>query len=229
MNEATLPQPLSGWGRLAALAQERLILARLAGAAVWVAWLGSLAAGGWLFDAVGHRLGADHVQYHVVGRLVAEGRVADVYDAEVMRERQAEVGGPAWQGYLPFRYPPFYALCFAPTSRLPYEASFLLWTALGLLALVLAGRLLDAGDLGRWLGWAVCFYPVFAAVSFGQNSLFSLLLVAGAFAPWRRGAPLAAGLVAGLLLYKPQLLVGLGVFWLLAGRRGALALAGIAL
>jgi hypothetical protein len=205
-----------------------LPLAGVAGAAVWLAWLISLAVGGWRADAVGHRLGADHVQYYVVGQLIAEGRAAEVYDHETMQARQAEVGGPGWQGFLPFRYPPFYALCFWPTAWLPYEVSFLLWSVLSVPALAAAGRLLAAGHPGRWLAGAACFYPVFAAVSFGQNSLFSLLFVALAYALRHRGRPFLAGLAAGLLLYKPQLLGGLAVLWLLEGRRGWRSLAGLA-
>jgi hypothetical protein len=213
---------------LAAAVRERLLLARLAGAAVWLAWLVSLALGGWRFDAAGHRLGTDHVQYYVVGRLVAEGHAEQVYDQGVMSARQAEEGGPAWKGWLPFRYPPFYAVCFSLTSRLPYEASWALWTAASLLALVAAGWALGVRPLGLWLGWALCFFPVFAAVSYGQNSLLSLALLALTFALLRRARPVAAGLVAGLLLYKPQLLLGVGVVWLLDRRRGWPALLGLA-
>jgi hypothetical protein len=213
--------------RLAVAVQDRLVLGRLTGAAVWVAWLVSLALGGWRHDFVGHRLGADFVQYYVVGQLVAEGQAEKVYDQQIMEDRQATIGGKHWKGVLPFRYPPFYALCFGPTSRLSYEASWLTWTAASLLALVLAGRLLGVAAW-TWLGWALCFYPVFAAISFGQNSLFSLLLLSAAFALWRADRPFLAGLVAGLLLFKQPLLAGVGVLWLLDLRRSWRALLGLA-
>jgi alpha-1,2-mannosyltransferase len=208
--------------------RERLLLGKLAGAAVWLAWLVSLALGGWTQDATGHRAGADHVQYYVVGRLVTEGGGHLIYDVPTMTALQRDVGGPQWEGVLPFRYPPFYALCFAPTSRLPYMASWLVWTALSLLALVFAARALGVEDTGRWLPWGLCFYPVFAAVSFGQNSLFSLAFLAATFALARRGRPFLAGMVAGLLLFKPQLLVGVGLLWTLDVRRSWRALLGIA-
>jgi hypothetical protein len=215
------------WAHLAELIRERLLLARLAGAALWLAWLLSLALGGWAHDRPGHRVGADHVQYYVVGRLVDEGAPELIYDAETMRQRQAEVGGPGWQGYLPFRYPPFYALCFAPTSRLSYEASWLLWTALGLLVWAGSGWLLGA-PWRTGLVWSACFFPVFAAVSFGQNSLISLAILSAAGVLWLRDRPLAAGLVAGLLAFKPHLALGLGLLWLLDARRSWPALLGLA-
>jgi hypothetical protein len=101
---------------LAPAVRERRILAWLAGAGVWLAWFISLAVGGWTRDATGHPLGADHVQYYVVGELVREGQAGRIYDQDTMKARQAEVGGPGWEGWLPFRYPPFYALVSTPWS-----------------------------------------------------------------------------------------------------------------
>jgi hypothetical protein len=220
--------PLLSWNGLSEALRERLVLAKLAAAALWLSWLISLALGGWTHDVTGHPAGADHVQYYVVGRLVADGKSSLIYDVAVMTELQKEVGGPRWEGVLPFRYPPFHALCFAPTSRLPYMASWLVWTALSLAALVFTARSLGTEDIGRWLLWSLCFYPVFAAISFGQNSLFSLAFLAAAFALWQRGRPFFAGMVAGLLLFKPQLLVGVGLLWALDARRSWRALTGLA-
>jgi hypothetical protein len=225
--ESTAVRPsLLTLDRLSDAVRERLLLAKLAGAAVWLAWFVSLALGGWAHDATGHPAGADQVQYYVVGRLIAEGRSELIYDVPTMTAMQREVGGPRWEGVLPFRYPPFYALCFAPTSHLPYLASWLVWTALSLLALVVAAVSLGVEDRKGWLLAALCFYPVFAAVSFGQNSLFSLAILAATFALLRRGRPFVAGMVAGLLLFKPQLLVGVGLLWLLDVRRSWRAILG---
>jgi hypothetical protein len=214
------------WSRIAALVRDRLVFAWLAGAAVWLAWLGSLTLGGWHHDATGKRAGADHVQYYVVGQLVNEGEPGGIYDEKTMSERQKEVGGEGWEGFLPFRYPPFYALCFAPTSRLDYEVSFLVWTALGLALLVASGLFLGV-ELRTWLLWSLCFYPVCAAVTFGQNSLVSLAILSAAAALWLKDRPLLAGLVAGLLAFKPQLALGVGLLWIFDLRRSWTALVGI--
>jgi len=221
------------WSRLASAVRDRLVLMWLAGAAVWLAWLVSLALGGWRHDLKGHRLGADHVQYYVVGELVNEGASGLLYEKSdpgkvtTMERRQKEIGGEGWEGYLPFRYPPFYALLYAPTSRLSYEASFLIWTVVALAGLVLSGYVLGV-HLRDWLIGALCFYPVFAAVSFGQNSLLSLLLISIVAALWLRDRPLLAGLVAGLLLYKPQLAIGIGILWIFDIRNSWRALIGMA-
>ncbi len=167
---------------LAEAVREHLLMAKLAGAAIWLAWIVSLALGGWTHDSTGHPTGADHVQYYVVGRLVAEGHGEMIYDEPTMTALQKDVAGPHWKGVLPFRYPPFYALCFAATSQMPYIASWLVWALLSLLALVVAAAALGVDDLKNWLLWSLCFYPVFAAISFRANSLFSLAFLAATFA-----------------------------------------------
>jgi len=47
--------------------------------------------------------------------------------------------------------------------------------------------------------------PFIQAFSHGQNTMISLALLAGVITLWRSGHPIFTGLVAGLLLYKPQL------------------------
>src|SRR5262245_13992345 len=214
------------WSRLASLVADRFVLAWLAGAAVWLAYLLSLALGGWRYDRAGHPVGADHVQYYVVGQLVNEGEPALIYDEATVTPRQKQLGGDDWKGYLPFRYPPFYALCFAPTSRLDYVASFLVWTLIGLGCLLLAGRLLGV-EWRLWLLWSLCFFPVFYAISFGQNGLLSLCILAAAATLWLRNRPLLAGLVLGLLAFKPHLALGVGFLWIFDVRNSWRALLGI--
>jgi hypothetical protein len=214
--------------RLASFIADRFVLAWLAGAAVWLAYLVSLALGGWRHDASKLRLGADHVQYYAVGQFLDEGEPALIYDEPAMTRRQEEIAGEGFKGVLPFRYPPFYALAFAPTSRLSYEASFLVWTAISFGCLLLAGRLLGVG-WRPWLLWSLCFYPVFAAFSYGQNALVSLAVLSGAAALWLRGRPFLAGLVLGLLSFKPPLALGVGMLWVFDFRRSWTALLGIVL
>jgi hypothetical protein len=166
------------------------------------------------------------VQYYVVGQLVNEGTPELVYDKDTMGSRQKAIRGDTRDVWLPFRYPPFFALCFSPTSWLPYEASWLVWTVLGLVLLVVSGWLLEV-PWRAWLVWSLCFFPVFAAVSMGQNSLISLAILSVAAVLWLGDRPLAAGLVVGLLAFKPFMAVGLGLLWILDCRRSWPALLGL--
>ena len=51
----------------------------------------------------------------------------------------------------------------------------------------------------------VCSPPFIQAMGHGQNTCLSLLLLCGAVSLWRSQRPIAAGIVTGLLFYKPQL------------------------
>jgi hypothetical protein len=201
---------------VAAWLRPRLGFAWVLGGVVWAAWLVSLAHGGWTRDAVGQLFAPDHIAFYTAARLVGEGRESHLYDFAFVQEYQKELTGGDWPHVMGYRNPPFYALLYLPTSNLPLFASALVWMGVSLGAVALAVRLVG----GSWstVGWAVTFYPLFAAVSFGQNTPLSMLLFAAAYRLLNLDRPFAAGLVAGLLWYKPQLLIGLFVWWGLTPR-----------
>jgi alpha-1,2-mannosyltransferase len=221
-------------GRLSAWLSERLLVGKLAGAALWVVWIVSLIFGSSKINAQGERiwfdwtpqlLGADHLAFYSAAKLIQDGRGDVLYDYNALADYQSDLIGTRFLEA--YRNPPFYALLYLPTARLDYVISFWIWTAVAL-ALLWCGI--------RWLGptrpatvfvWALCFYPVFAAVSFGQNSLLSFAAFCLTFRQLDRNEPFSAGLAAGLLLYKPQLLLGLGLWWLLDLRAYWRALAGL--
>jgi hypothetical protein len=192
-----------------------------AGGLMWVIWIVSLALGSGNLDSNKQVIGTDHTAFHTAALLIDEGRGTELYDypgLTVFAERQEEITGKP--GFLdPFRNPPFYALLYRPTAHLTYLASYAVWAIIGLLALV-GGLYLVVGR--RFLttaGWSLAFYPVFAAVSFGQNTLLSFGVFALVFRLLVGQQRFAAGLAAGLLLYKPQLLFGLAIWWVLGIRR----------
>ncbi len=136
--------------------------------------------------------------------------------------------GPWWN-------PPFYALAFAPLSALPYSkaATVWRWINVGCLAaaIVLLCRMLVARSAGGlsageayelrltrqdtpasdWRDWGlvplliVVSSPFLQAISHGQNTFTSLLIVVATAAAWRARRGVLAGLLGGLLFYKPQL------------------------
>jgi hypothetical protein len=119
-------------------------------------------------------------------------------------------------------------LLYLPTAGMSFLASMLIWNAIGLGMLVLAVGWLQPERPARTLLWSLTFYPIFAAVSFGQNSLLSLGIFAGVYRLLSDRRPFAAGLVAGLLWFKPQLLIGLFIWWGLAPRKYAACWIGVA-
>ena len=205
-------------------------LGLVAGAVMWLVWGLSAFLGPGNLDLNGQVIGTDHSAFHTAAVLLDEGRgdaLFDYPDLPIFAARQDELVGKP--GFLdPYRNPPFYALLYRPTARLPYLASYAVSAVVGLLVLAGGLRLVHGPGVGRPLVWAISFYPVFAAVSFGQNTLLSFGVFALVYRALSDDRRLLAGLAAGLLLYKPQLLLGVGVWWALDVRRFWPALAGLA-
>ncbi|HUR53659.1 MAG TPA: glycosyltransferase family 87 protein [Gemmataceae bacterium] len=195
----------------AAWLRPRMWFAQLLGVALWCVWLGSLASGGWQRDHAGQLFAADHIAFYTAAQLIDHGHGAHIYDFAQVQEYQQQLTGGTWPHVMGYRNPPFYTLLYIPTSRLPLFTSALIWTVISLGAIALAVWLVG----GRWraLAWAFTFYPLFAAVSFGQNTPLSMAVFAGVYRLLRSERQFAAGLVAGLLWYKPQLLIGVLVWW----------------
>jgi len=207
--------------RLARLLEGRARFGLVAGALMWVVWVIGSVAGPGSLDLNDQVIGTDHSAFHTAAVLIAEGRGDILFQYPELtdfRVRQEELVGKT--GFLdPYRNPPFYALLYLPTARLPYLASYGVWAIIGLGGLIVGLLLVRGRNIGVPLAWSLSFYPVFAAVSFGQNTLLSFATFALVYRCLVTDRRFLAGMSAGLLLYKPQLLLGLGVWWALGLRR----------
>jgi len=206
-----------GFGRFCA---TRRRYALVLGAALWTTWLLSVTRGPGLLDLAGNVKGADFIEFYTAGALVGRGDADRLYDLERQQRFEHALTAPQdWPGLHPFINPPFFAWPFVPLAALPYLVAFAIWSAIGVALVVATVALVRDGPAAwRALPWAFAFPPVFASVSYGQNALLSLFILAAAVALLRHGRDFAGGLVLGVLLYKPQLLVVLGIV-LLADRR----------
>jgi len=214
------------------LNDRRLAYARIAGALLWAGWLTSIALGPGKVDLAGQVVGTDYLEFYAAGTTLRLGESAHLYDVDYQSRLQGALIGPQLRHYYGFITPPFLAWLFVPLAGLPYLWSFALWSRLGLLGLWVSLRLLAVAGARRALLWSLTWFPVFATISYGQNSLLSLTLMSLVYRLWHRERPWAAGLVLALLLYKPQLVVGVALLWLLQAcvrRRELAALAGLAL
>ncbi|HEY7115971.1 MAG TPA: glycosyltransferase family 87 protein [Tepidisphaeraceae bacterium] len=186
-------------------------------------------------DMVGH----DFLAFYTAGRFVREGRPHDLYDLAKVKSFQHDLARRERLGirdsYGPFWNPPFYALVFVPLAALSYPAALFAWE-LANLACLFAAILLLIHLLPPPTPWRVRLLvpllvctgmPFIQALTHGQNTFGSLLLLTITIALWRSQRPLAAGLVAGLLLYKPQL--GAVVALALACTMGWRAVLGLAI
>jgi hypothetical protein len=224
----TFATPPIRYAKTAAFLHSRLWLGYVIGAIAWCIWLGNLALGGWYKDNEGTLLGGDHLAFYTAARHIHDGQPGQMYEySQSQVEYQNSLIGWDWDALEAYRNPPFYALLYLPSAGLSYYTSFLIWTSIGLALLVFSVFLLQPEQPWRVLGWAIAFYPVFATISFGQNTFLSLAVFAGVYRLLQANRNFAAGLVAGLLWFKPPLLIGLFVWWTLCPRRCAYCWLGV--
>lgn len=214
----------------AAWLRPRLWVGLVVGLVPWAAWIGSLASGGWYKDSKGTLIGADHLAFYTAAHLIRNNEARRMYDYDVMVEYQRQLIGWDWKDcFEAYRNPPFYALLYVPSAGFSFYASMLIWMVLSFALLAFAIWLAQAQQPVRAFLWSLAFYPVFAAISFGQNTFLSLAVFAGVYRLLVNGRCFSSGMVAGLLWFKPQLLLGLFLWWLMAPRRFARCWLGVAL
>ncbi|MCB0344052.1 MAG: DUF2029 domain-containing protein [Bdellovibrionales bacterium] len=200
-------------------------LAYIAALMLWGGWLFNVTLGQGAIDRAGQVIGTDFVMFYAAGHSLAEGAQARLYDFAYQYHLQQSLIGAKFSGTYNFYVSPFAAILYAPFAGFSYLTAFVLWTLLGLVLLWNALRFLGFPFPVAHMLLSLTFFPVFAAATYGQNSLLSLFVLSGVYLLWKRGAGLEAGLLSAVLAYKPQLLLGVIVLWLvLKARRELLGL-----
>ncbi len=169
------------------------------------------------------RVGADYPAFYSAGQIIAAGEAPALYSAQKQHQYQKTLLGDE-SGLLPFAYPPFVALAYAPLSQLPFRWSYAVHTLLMITALCFACRLMQRiypevlHSLYFWVFFALTYYPMFRSVFGGQNTALSLLLIVLCWHRVITARQIEAGLYLGLLMFKPQFAVPLAGLFLLSGR-----------
>jgi alpha-1,2-mannosyltransferase len=196
----------------------------IAAVGIWLTWLAP-----WndLVDRSGTPFGGDFVMFYSAGQVVLDGRLAELYDDATNQARTSRLipnidPHESW----PYRYPPAVALGFVPLARLPYATACILFMFLSLGLLTSAGWMLwrltvwsqpsralslgsDSLTIGSQslaillIGWPVAIETLVG----GQLSTLALWIVAATLTLLRRKCDVAAGLVASLAIYKPNVLL----------------------
>ena len=163
---------------------------------------------------------ADFKVFYAAGRIVAEGQGQELY-VPAAQEKMLQRVIPGHNKY--FFNPPAFVLPFVPLSCLPLMAASGLWTALSLIALLIALRvLLDLSGLPppqQFLlaAAALAFEPTYHNLRWGNITAFVLLLLALFFRDLLGGRHRRAGVWLALLMVKPELFLILAV--VLAAKR----------
>jgi hypothetical protein len=170
--------------------------------------------------------GKDFLPTYTAGLFIRQGRLHDIYDAGALSVAEQSIeqseGMEVRHVYGAWLNPPFAALPAVWLSKWSYSDALTIWTVMmsastGIGALLLIQMLPKPRRFCYWgliplLLFAV--YPLWQATVHAQNTPFAFAVLAGTVVFWRQEQPVCAGLMAGLLAYKPQL-----------GRRALLGLA----
>jgi len=188
---------------------------------------------GWR-GGLGQIIGIDFIILYT-GGLLYRTNIVHLYDfpTQLAVERQL-IWPTGLPGSGPFINPPYAALGYSAFTHLPLVWAFLLWSILTLLFLFIAADLLVRYLTPPWLVQAgmtrsrlfivlLSFLPFFAGFLAGNNHVLTLLLVSGITVATLSGRWYLAGLLAGFLLYKPQLVLGFFIVWLIWREYKALA------
>ncbi len=194
------------------------------GIVIWSTWLVAVAGSGFDRDVDGNVLGADHSVFHTAGVLVASGRSADLYDPAGFRDAVGEVRGEVGAREVSFLNPPGLAYLFAPTAEFGRQAAWLVLSALGLVALAGALHLVGVGPVWVATSIVVGTLPALLTLRLGQLAFFWALIFAVVYWLLERDRQVAAGLVAALLMLKPQFAVAVVLWWVVSGPRHRRAL-----
>jgi len=162
-------------------------------------------------DRLARPLGTDFSSFWTAGRMALEGRASLAYDWTAHSAMQKQTHGIDM--FFPWSYPPSFLLVAAPVAALPYVPALLVWQSASMLAALAAFRAILPQNYA--LLFAFAFPGVLVCVGHGQTGFLTGALLAGGVLALPRHE-IWAGVLFGLLAYKPQF--GLLIpFVLLAG------------
>jgi alpha-1,2-mannosyltransferase len=181
-------------------------------------------------DLQGRPLGTDFSNVYAAGTYVLDGSANAAFDPPQQYAREQAIFGAATQFY-GWHYPPYFLFVAAALALMPYGLALTVWlvVTMGLYlwvmraivvspprargegirrpsaAVLLEGtpmRSIGYGDYS-WLLLALAFPAVLIDIGHGQNGFLTAALIGGALVVLDR-RPIVAGILLGLLVYKPQ-------------------------
>jgi len=165
---------------------------------------------------------ADFRQLYTGGYMIRTGNASLLYDFDSQQRFQQKLFPESAQMVLLITHPAFEELLFIPLSLLQYRAAYWVFFALNLLALftslgLLLPKISRIHERWRWapILLVASFFPISRALLQGQDSILLLLLLCIALVMLDRGAPLSAGLVLGIGIFRFQIVLPIAILFLL--------------
>jgi hypothetical protein len=191
-------------------ARIRLVAcAVLAASAIGILYLIATADG--LIDVRGRPLGTDFSNIYAAGTYVLEGQPGAPFDPQRQHGRERALFGEATPFY-GWHYPPFFLFVAGALATMPYSLALAVWQGATLLLYLIAMRAILSGVSrpasapgrdGLWLLIALAFPAVFVNLGHGHNGFLTAALTGFALVALEH-RPIVAGVLFGLLAYKPQ-------------------------
>jgi arabinofuranan 3-O-arabinosyltransferase len=163
--------------------------------------LGSFATGQWLLDKAGRLADSDFVDVWAAGKLALDDNAPAAWDWAIHRDAEVAALGHDFPGNYGWHYPPTFLFAAMALAMLPYLAALLAWLAVTLPLYVAAVRAIMGERLGILI--ACAFPAVMWNMLVGQNGFLTAALI-GFMLLSLDTRPVVAGVLLGLLTYKPQ-------------------------
>ncbi|HEX7761720.1 MAG TPA: glycosyltransferase family 87 protein [Caulobacteraceae bacterium] len=166
-------------------------------------------------DYAGRPLGADFSDVWTAGRLALRGAATSAYNPPVHFHEQQLAFHRADIPYYGWHYPPFFLLLASTLAVLPYVAALAVWQGATLPLYLLTMRAIVPRK--ETLLTAAAFPAVFVNLTHGHNGFLTVALLATGLI-LLNSRPLLAGVLFGLVAYKPQFGVFLPLVLAATGR-----------
>lgn len=155
----------------------------------------------WLRGEDGTLRAYDFISFYAAGAMALSGDGALAYVQDAHRAVEVQAIGHDFGAYYGWYNPPFFLAAVSLVAFFPYVTAFLVWIAAGFALYAASIRAV----MGRRLGYLLaCANPaVLWNAAVGQNGVISAALLAGVVLQLDR-RPKLAGVLLGLLAYKPQ-------------------------
>jgi hypothetical protein len=170
----------------------------------------------------------DFTIFYTAGKILRQGLGRQLYDKKIQYAVQESFTGHlAFRlGPLPYNHPPFEAPIFVPLTLLSYQQAFAVWDLLNVFALfgvaLILRRSVDTFRLlppWKFVIASIAFFPVFACMMQGQDSILLLLLCALAFRALQKNDDVLGGCWLALASFKFQFIIPLVLLFFIWGRR----------
>lgn len=169
----------------------------------------ALICGYWYFagegvtDVSGKPLGSDYICFYAASALARDGEVSTIYDLKkIGLQEQKIVGGKT--ELVGWYYPPTFALIVYPLSFVSYRLSLFIWLITTLYLYVWVIRRIAPSFVT--LGLTLSFPGTLQNIVHGQNGFLTAALLGGGLL-YLQNFPILAGLLLGMLSFKPHLAV----------------------